>query len=436
MSVSRNKAKLEPVIGIEIHVQLNTESKMFCSCSANHFGAKPNSQTCPVCLGLPGALPSPPNAEAIKKAVLIAKALGCRLSKECRFERKNYFYPDLPKGFQISQHRTAIGEKGSFAGVRIRRAHLEEDAAKLIHESDGTLVDFNRAGVPLVEIVTEPEVESPSQARGLLKELRMLLRHLKVSDADMEKGSMRLEANISMREKGTKILPKYRIELKNINSFNFLFKALEEEITRQSSLLNKGKKVVQETRGYNEETGETYTQRRKEEAADYRYFPEPDLPPITAELLKHEGKIQLPGELRERLEKKYQLPSNYAVTLASDPDLAVLFEETVQASEEPDPKGTANVIVNWRAGNPKKLGVRGLIKAMKTSKEKKHLPEKEIKDYADRVVLDNPHAVEDYKAGKESALNFLLGALMRETKGKVDPNEAREVLRRRLGSKT
>lgn len=432
MSISRKEERLTPVIGIETHVQLNTASKMFCSCSAGHFGKEPNSQTCPICLGLPGAIPSPPNIEAIRKAVLVAKALGCRLAKGCWFERKNYFYPDLPKGFQISQHRTAIGEGGRFAGVKIRRVHLEEDAAKLVHESNSTFVDFNRAGVPLIEIVTEPEIESPSQAKSFLTELRMLCRYLKISDADMEKGSMRLEANISLRKAGTVALPDYRIELKNINSFNFLFKALEDEIERQGTLIRAGKKVVQETRGYNEKTGKTYTQRRKEEAADYRYFPEPDLPPITAKLLKYEGGIRLPKGQQERFKRDYRLPSHYATVLAADPDLASFFEEAVQIEKTLDPKEIANAIVNRRLGDPKKLGVRGLVKAMKMSKEKEQFPEEKIEGCVDKVVLDNPRAVEDYRAGKEAALNFLIGVLMRETKGKVNPESAKKALKKRL----
>lgn len=423
--------KLIPVIGLEIHVQLNTKSKLFCNCSATSFGKRPNTQVCPVCLGLPGAIPAPPNKEAIKKVVLAALALNCKLAEECRFERKNYFYPDLPKGYQISQYQTAVGTEGKFEGVRIRRVHLEEDAAKLIHESGQTLIDFNRAGVPLLEIVTEPDLATSSQVKAVLKELRSLLRYLKVSDADMEKGSMRLEANVSLRKEGAG-LPAYKVELKNINSFNFLVRALEKEIARQQILLQMGRKIVQETRGYSEKTGETFSQRRKEEVADYRYFPEPDLPPLTAKILTYREKFILPEVQRQRLEKNYHLPLQYIETLMADPELADLFEETVKAITSFAPKEIANVIVNRRFGNPKKLGVEGLVQALKMSKKKVQLPEAEVARYIEKIILDNPKAVSDYKAGKEVAFHFLLGAVMRVTKGKIDPAKAKDLLEKRL----
>ena len=444
-------SKYQPIIGLEVHVQLNTKSKMFCGCSAEIFGKESNSQVCPVCLGLPGAIPSPPNIEAIKKAVLVAKALKCRLAKGCRFERKSYFYPDLPKGFQISQYKTAIGVGGEFEGIRITRVHLEEDAGKLIHDGGQTFVDLNRAGVPLLEIVTEPDVRSSDQAKSALKELRAVLRHLKVSDADMEKGSMRLEANISLREvkgqrskvkgklrKGSVVgqepieSPNYKVELKNINSFNFLGRALEIEIERQQKILVKGKKVIQETRGYDEEGNETYSQRKKEEASDYRYFPEPDLPPVTGKLLKHEGKIILPAEQRADFEKKYRLPQQYSTVLASDPELLALFKDTLQEVKGSSPKEVANAVVNRRFGDPKKLGIRGLAKAIRMGKKKAQLSSSEMGSVIDKAILDNPRAVEDYKAGKAAALQFLLGMVMRESKGKVDPNEARELLKKKI----
>lgn len=434
--------KLIPIIGIEIHVQLNTASKLFCGCSASHFGKEPNSQVCPVCLGLPGAIPSPPNREAVKKAVLVAKALDCRLAKECYFERKNYFYPDLPKGYQISQYQTAIGKEGKFSTwdeqreVRIRKVHLEEDAAKLVHKLGQTLIDFNRAGVPLLEIVTEPDLETPAQANIILRELKILFRHLKVSDADMEKGSMRLEANVSLKKEEAKSLPDYRVELKNINSFNFLVRALEKEIGRQRTLLKMGKKVVQETRGYSEKKDETFSQRRKEEAFDYRYFPEPDLPPITAKLITHRGNVILPGEQRLEFERKYHLSRQYANVLAADPELLTLFERTVQTAKELNPKEVASVIVNRRFGDPKKLKEEGLINAIKKSKEEVQISEAQIKRHIDAIILDNPKAISDYKAGKEEVIHFLLGALMRRAKGKIEPGAARRSFKERLASKT
>ncbi|PIZ40444.1 Asp-tRNA(Asn)/Glu-tRNA(Gln) amidotransferase GatCAB subunit B [candidate division WWE3 bacterium CG10_big_fil_rev_8_21_14_0_10_48_23] len=425
--------KFVPVIGLEIHVQLNTKSKLFCSCSATSFGKRPNTQVCPVCLGLPGAIPAPPNKEAIKKAVLAALALNCKLAEECRFERKNYFYPDLPKGYQISQYQTAVGTEGKFEEVKIRRVHLEEDAAKLIHESGQTLIDFNRAGIPLLEIVTEPDLATSSQVKAVLKELRSLLRYLKVSDADMEKGSMRLEANVSLRKEGAG-LPPYKVELKNINSFNFLVRALEKEIARQQILLQMGRKIVQETRGYSEKTGETFSQRRKEEVADYRYFPEPDLPPLTARILTYREKFILPEVQRQRLEKNYHLPLQYIETLMANPELADLFEETVKAAAEFTPKEIANVVVNRRFGDPKKLGVEGLARALKMSKKKVQLPEAEVARYIEKIILDNPKAVSDYKAGKEVAFHFLLGALVHVTRGKVAPAKAKDLLEKGLKS--
>ncbi len=428
----------EPIIGLEIHVQLNTKSKLFCACSAEHFGKEPNSQVCPVCLGLPGAIPSPPNIEAVKKAVLIAKALGCALADNCYFERKCYFYPDLPKGFQISQHHTAIGERGEFEGVRVRRVHLEEDAAKLVHEEKCTLIDFNRAGVSLVEIVTEPVLKSSSRAKYFLKELQKLFRHLGVSDADMEKGSLRLEANISLKRAGAKKLPGYRVELKNLNSFNFLAKALDVEIARQEKILQSGRCVVQETRGYNGKTGKTYSQRRKEAASDYRYFPEPDLPPLTVKSLLCEERIVRPEELRQRLEKEYGLSRRYARALVANPKLLALSERVMkEAGGMVGAEYAVNAIINHRFGDPAKLGARGLVKAMATEKAKKEalLSGKEIGPLVDEAVSANPQAVSDYRAGKRAALQFLLGQLMRETGGRINPKDVQKMLEKKLGGK-
>lgn len=428
--------KLVPVIGLEIHTQLNTKSKLFCGCSAASFGKEPNTQVCPVCLGLPGIIPSPPNIEAIKKAVLVAKALNSRLASGCYFERKNYFYPDLPKGYQISQYQTAIGEKGRFSTwdgqgeAEIRRVHLEEDAAKLIHEPGQTLIDFNRAGVPLLEIVTEPGFETPAQAETILKELRFLFRELEVSDADMEKGSMRLEANVSLRKEGTKSLPDYRVELKNINSFNFLVRALEKEIERQRVLIQMGKKIVQETRGYSEERDETFSQRRKEEAFGYRYFPEPDLPPLSEIIKEFVRKTKIVSYTVDGIIKDlHKLSPQYVKVFRKDRDLAALY---VKIREEVSVSEAANAIVNKRFGDPKELGAKKLIGMIKKSKKKVRISEAKITRYIDKVILDNPKAVGDYKAGKETALHFLLGALMKKTKGRIDPSKVRELLKKRL----
>jgi len=282
----------EPVIGLEIHLELKVRSKMFCRCRADYFGKKPNSLTCPVCLGLPGALPYP-NKKAIEWTVLLGLALGCEIPLEAKFDRKNYFYPDLPKGYQISQYFMPFCRRGHLTVktanckqkvVRINRVHLEEDTGKLLHtDFEGqnlTLIDFNRAGVPLVEIVSEPDLDSIEEMIEYAKKIRQLVKGLEISDADMEKGQMRFELNISLRRSGNQKLPSYRVEVKNINSFKFLEKAAKYEIRRQTEIWEAGKKPLQETRGFAEKRQVTFSQRGKEEAKDYRYFPEPDIPPI------------------------------------------------------------------------------------------------------------------------------------------------------------
>jgi len=316
--------KYEPVIGLEIHVQVKTKSKMFCGCPADTFGKKPNSTTCPVCLGLPGAIPVP-NKKALEKTVLLANALHCQIADFSQFERKNYFYPDLPKGFQISQYVDPIGTSGSFEGISMTRVHLEEDTGRLVHKKNATLVDFNRSGIPLIEIVTEPEFSDPRKTRSFLKELRRLIVHIRVSDADMEKGSMRLEANISLRKKGGKDIPSYKVELKNINSFGFVEKALYAEISRQESILRGGGRVSQETRGFDEKRGLTFSQRKKEEAFDYRYFPEPDIPPLLPKSLKVSRQIETLKEAREKY-LGLGLSKQYAeVFFLTDKELSIIF---------------------------------------------------------------------------------------------------------------
>ena len=426
----KEKVRYDPVIGLEVHVQVRTDSKMFCGCPADVFGRKPNSAVCPVCLGLPGALPVP-NRAAVEKTVLLAKALGCRIAEFSQFERKNYFYPDLPKGFQISQYQGPVGERGEFQGIAIRRVHLEEDTGKLIHEAGGSLIDFNRSGIPLIEIVTDPHFTDPARVREFLKDLRDLVVHQRISDADMEKGSMRLEANISLKPAGSSSLPEFKVELKNINSFAFLEKALREEIVRQEELLRAGRKVAQETRGYDDKKGVTFSQRRKEEAFDYRYFPEPDLPPLTRKSLKTDEQVTTLEETVGRY-ASLGVREAYAQILAKDRRLAEIFEEL---KDEMPAEEAANVIVNRRFGEPKEAGVKAIISAYKKEQEKAGLSGEEIAPIAEKIVLDNPQAVSDYASGKASALQFLFGQLMRETQGKVDPVEGQKILREILDAR-
>ena len=426
--------KYEPVIGLEVHTQVKTASKMFCGCSADPFGLEPNSNTCPVCLALPGALPVP-NEVAVQKTIQLARALDCRLAEFSQFERKNYFYPDLPKGFQISQYAHPVGELGKFEGITVRRVHLEEDTGKLIHEGGESLVDFNRSGVPLIEIVTEPEFSDPAVITKFLKELRTLLVHLNISTADMEKGSLRLEANISLRRMGEKGLPPYKVELKNINSFAFLEKALGVEIKRQQELLEKGEEVVQETRGYNEKQGITVSQRRKEEAFDYRYFPEPDLPPLTKSVLIAGEKAATPKEMRNYYIEQEHVTPHYSDILVRDPDIARGTADFSKATQEPF-SVSANILINKRYGDPKKESIDSIVSKYKESKKKVLLTGEQIDVLTDKILLDNPAAVADYVQGKENALQFLLGQLMKESAGKVAPKEALDLLKKAIHART
>ncbi|MDP2930472.1 MAG: Asp-tRNA(Asn)/Glu-tRNA(Gln) amidotransferase subunit GatB, partial [bacterium] len=358
----------QPVIGLEIHVELKTLSKMFCGCSASHFGVEPNTHCCPVCLGLPGALPVP-NRKAVDWTIMLGLALNCRISSESKFDRKNYFYPDLPKGYQITQYDQPLcsgGQLGLKNGLKtsVRRVHLEEDTGKLLHtETEGqkcTLIDFNRSGVPLAEVVTEPDFESIEQVDEFLKKLQLIIRYLGISDADMEKGTMRIEPNISLRKLDAKRLtldarklPPYKVEVKNINSFRFVRKAIEFEIIRQTEILEKGEMPLQETRGWNESKNETVSQRSKEEAHDYRYFPEPDIPPMSFDetsIRRLAGQIpELPDDKIERFIAEYKLNGYNAEILCQEKFLADYFEKTVKlkaGNQELEAKEIANWIIN------------------------------------------------------------------------------------------
>ena len=412
------------VIGLEVHVELKTKSKMFCGCSADYFGKKPNAHTCPVCLGLPGALPVP-NKTAIDWCIMIGLALNCKIANFSKFDRKNYFYPDLPKGYQISQYDQPFCQKGVIAlsngkKIGITRVHMEEDTAKLTHQGDDSLIDFNRSGVPLVEIVTEPDFETAKEVVEYLKKLQQIVRYLGVSNADMEEGNMRLEPNISLRELKTQNsklkseLPNYKVEVKNINSFRFVEKAIEYEIKRQTEILNVGKTPVQETRGWNEDKQKTVSQRIKEEANDSRYFPEPDIPPIRlSEFQISNFKSQMP-ELPDlklvRFTKNYGLPRYDAEILTREKELSNYFEEAVRAGKtfEVNAKQITNVIIN------KKIDIENimpaeLIKCIVISKKINILDNKKLSEIINKVINENPKAVNDYKTGKVQAIGFLLG---------------------------
>lgn len=435
----------QPVIGLEIHVELRTESKMFCSCPGDHFAKTPNTQVCPVCLGLPGALPVP-NKKAIEWTQTLGAALECDLVSSSHFDRKHYFYPDLPKGYQISQYSRPLAANGKCQitndkWIRIRRVHLEEDTGKLFHTvHEGkrvTLVDFNRSGVPLVEIVTEPDFSSSVEAKDFAQELQRIVRYLSISDADMEKGSMRLEANISLRtqdaRRKTQKLPDYRVEIKNINSFRFLEQAINYEIERQTKALEAGEKMAQETRGFDQNSMTTKSQRGKEEAQDYRYFPEPDIPPFSftsVELEEIKRQLpELPESKRKRFEKEYKLPPHYVNVLTQSRYMADYFEEAVKVGEEHgiEAKKVADTMVNKKVDFESILPAR-LIQTLRETKERPVLSNEELEKAVKEVVEENASVAEDYRKGKEASLQFLAGLVMKKTKGQADPNKARELL--------
>jgi aspartyl-tRNA(Asn)/glutamyl-tRNA(Gln) amidotransferase subunit B len=479
MSVTEPSARRnEPVIGIEIHVQLATRTKMFCGCELS-FGDEPNTHTCPVCLAHPGVLPVI-NAQAVHYALMIAMAFECDIPPRSIFHRKNYFYPDLPKGYQISQYDMPLATGGYLGDVRIHRVHLEEDAAKQVHAgssgrihgAESSIVDFNRGGTPLVEIVTEPDLRSAAQAAEFGRLLQATLRRMGVSDVNMEEGSLRVDANVSIRPAGAATLGT-KTELKNMNSFRFLERGIDAEIERQQQIVAGGGEVEQETLHYDPQSGRLSSLRSKEEAHDYRYFPEPDLVPIapTEEMLERARAAlpELPAARAERLERELGLPGDAARLLAFRSELGDFYEAAL-SGDGGDPRTLANWTTNEltaRIGDADPAATKlepgafarliGMVAAKEVSAsagkevldvlvaeggdpaavvESKGLgraDSSELEEIVDRAIADNADAVAKIRAGKDAAIGALVGAVMRETKGRADGGEVQRLIRERLG---
>jgi len=476
--------EFDAVIGLEVHVQLNTNSKIFCSCSTQ-FGAQANTQVCPVCLGLPGVLPIL-NKEVLKKAIQAGLALHCKIASYSKFDRKNYFYPDLPKAYQISQYDKPICYDGyieivtgnGIKRIGITRLHMEEDAGKNIHSEDSdykvSYVDFNRTGVPLIEIVSEPDINTPDEAYQYLQNLRSILKYIEVSDCNMEEGSLRCDVNVSLKPKGAKEFGQ-KVEIKNLNSFRSVKLALEYEIERQKKMLLQDEKIVQETRLWDADRNTTYSMRSKEEAHDYRYFPEPDLPPIEIskdfiEQLKNELP-ELPHEKRIRFMQQYGLPEYDAQVLTSTKQLASYYEAVV--ADGAQPKKASNWIMSEVLAKiddpefidsfnvkPKDLAmllkriddatISGKIaktvfeEMLETGKNPDTIINEKglrqvtdtgaIESIIDEVIKNNPKSVEDFKNGKDKAFKFLIGQVMKESKGKANPQMVNDILMKKLSN--
>jgi aspartyl-tRNA(Asn)/glutamyl-tRNA(Gln) amidotransferase subunit B len=473
--------EFEPVIGLEVHAQLKTRTKIFCSCSTR-FGAEPNTQTCPVCLGMPGSLPVL-NRTVVDFALRMALATGCRIASESRFARKNYFYPDLPKGYQISQYELPIAEHGwidieaddRLRRVRIRRIHMEEDAGKLTHDPHRPVsrVDLNRTGVPLIEIVSEPDIDSPAAAGAYLRKLRAIVRYLGICDGNLEEGSFRCDANVSIRPKGSTGLGT-RAELKNLNSFRFVEKAIDYEISRQKDVLLDGGAIVQETRLWDAACGRTFSMRGKEEAHDYRYFPDPDLLPLVIDEdwieRARRSLPELPDARAARFVERFGLPAYDAGVLTSDRELADYFEACL--ADFPQPKQVSNWIMGPLLGLLNARGVaidqapvpaaelagllqlveRGTISA-KTAKTvfdemaasgrtaAAVVAENGLSQISDQAALEgivqavlegNPREVEAYRGGKVKLMGFFVGEVMKATRGQANPKSVNELLRLKL----
>lgn len=434
------------VCGMEVHAELKTATKMFCGCKNDPFHApKPNIYTCPVCLGMPGGLPVA-NRKAIEWTIKLGVALGCKINLFSHFDRKNYFYPDLPKGYQISQYDQPFCYDGKleteFGPVRIRRIHLEEDTAKLLHKTiDGkkvSLIDFNRSSVPLIEIVTEPDIISPEHAKAYGKTLRQILRFMDIADCDMEQGGMRLEANVSIRPVGEKELPVYKVELKNINSFRFLEKAVAYEMERQACELNEGKTPIQETRGWNDDKGETFTQRVKEDAEDYRYFPDPDLPPLrfTEEQINEwcAELPELPAVRKDRWMADYHIDAKYADVLLDERETADWADQLFAAAAQKQLKvnALANAIVNKKIAVKVGDNADTVLTAFTALHQTDSVDENELLQIIEAVIAENADAVAQYKAGKTQIFGFFMGQVQRRLGKKVDMQVVKNAIERKL----
>jgi aspartyl-tRNA(Asn)/glutamyl-tRNA(Gln) amidotransferase subunit B len=433
---SPSSTKYELVCGLEIHAELKTKSKMFCGCKNDPFLApQPNIYTCPVCLGMPGGLPVA-NRTAIEWTIKVGLALGCKINLFSKFDRKNYFYPDLPKGYQISQYDIPFCYDGviqtSAGPVRIHRIHLEEDTGKLLHTTVNnkkvTLVDFNRGGVPLLEIVTEPDIRSPEQAKEYGKKLRSLLRHLEVADCDMEQGGMRLEANISMRPSGSQEYPNYKVEVKNINSFRFMEQAIRYEMALHTQQLDNGQTPDQVTKGFNPASQKTYIQRSKEDAAEYRYFPDPDLPPIRFSEAQieaiRESLPELPDAKLNRFMLDYKLPEASAAQLVAQKDLSIWVETVFQAAQQNkvEPASLANALINKKIKVVLGEDPQSVLSKYQAAHTTDEIDETELQLVITKIFSENPDAVAKYHSGQKQVVGFFIGQIMRELGKKIDPS--------------
>ena len=475
--MGQQKKQYETVIGLEVHIELSTKTKIFCGCSTK-FGALPNTQTCPVCTGMPGSLPVL-NKKVVDYALALGLATNCQVNRRCLFDRKNYFYPDNPQDYQISQLYVPICHDGFLEipgkQVRIHEMHMEEDAGKLIHdETEGvSLVDYNRSGVPLIEIVSEPDMRNAEEVIAYLEKLRMLCKYLEISDCKLQEGSMRVDVNLSVREEGSKNLGT-RTEMKNLNSFKAITRAIAAERERQIGILSEGGRVTQETRRWDDNQGMSFSMRSKEDAKDYRYFPDPDVPPV---LVSEEwlGKIRLQTpefqeEKTARFRKEYGLSAYDADILTQSKYLAALFEETAKLSGQPKktanwlmgellrilketntepeelsvtPKHMADLILAVEAGKINQTNAKEVFEKVVTedveplSYMEAHglmsvSDEGELLAAIDEVLTEHAEIVAEYRAGKEKVFGFLVGQVMKKTKGKANPGKANELLKRRL----